>query len=381
MLDIADALPAEFGTPRRKRPEARRDHPRHQPEGLGGRSPCRAPVACRIGRSGSSPGRPSPSASPGWSSLVLVSILRAATGAAASSVDIWPPRRHDRRPRPGSTTVLSLIVGIALAWALNRLRFPGRDLDRRPLRLGHRHPRPHHRLRPARRLGPRRLGQRSVARAHRPAARTADLRPRRHPRGPRHPRCQLRRAHPPRPPRRHPRSAAQDGPEPRPLAPCSASPSSTGRCSARPCPASAPSSSSSPSPASPSCCCWAAAPPTRRWKSPSTPPSASISTSPARCNWPSCRSPSAPPSSSPPPPLPRCRPPRAARARRAGATPAAVRSLQWAILAVGIVGFALPLARHPGRRHRPGHHRRSPSAKLLARPRHQPRASAPAPPR
>lgn len=62
----------------------------------------------------------------GLVALVLVSILRAATGAAASSVDIW----HlvvMTSTQAGLTTVLSLIVGMALAWALNRLRFPGRD--------------------------------------------------------------------------------------------------------------------------------------------------------------------------------------------------------------------------------------------------------------
>lgn len=59
--------------------------------------------------------------------LVLVSILRAATGAAASSVDIWRLVVMTST-QAALTTVISLIVGIALAWALNRLRFPGRDL-------------------------------------------------------------------------------------------------------------------------------------------------------------------------------------------------------------------------------------------------------------
>lgn len=59
--------------------------------------------------------------------LVLVSILRAATGAAASNVDVW--RLVGMTATQATlTTILSLAVGIALAWALNRLRFPGREL-------------------------------------------------------------------------------------------------------------------------------------------------------------------------------------------------------------------------------------------------------------
>lgn len=59
--------------------------------------------------------------------LVLVSILRAATGAAASSVDVWRLLVMTAT-QAALSTILSLGVGIALAWALNRLRFPGRDL-------------------------------------------------------------------------------------------------------------------------------------------------------------------------------------------------------------------------------------------------------------
>jgi thiamine transport system permease protein len=59
--------------------------------------------------------------------LVLVSILHAATGAADSNVDVG--RLVGMTATQATlTTILSLIVGIALAWALNRLRFPGRDL-------------------------------------------------------------------------------------------------------------------------------------------------------------------------------------------------------------------------------------------------------------
>lgn len=61
--------------------------------------------------------------------LVLWSILAAATGepGAGSRVDIAHLLRMTAI-QAGLTTVLSLAVGIALAWALNRLRFRGRDL-------------------------------------------------------------------------------------------------------------------------------------------------------------------------------------------------------------------------------------------------------------
>lgn len=58
--------------------------------------------------------------------IVLASILRSATGAAESRVDIWRLIVMTTT-QAALSTVLSLIVGIALAWALNRLRFPGRD--------------------------------------------------------------------------------------------------------------------------------------------------------------------------------------------------------------------------------------------------------------
>lgn len=63
----------------------------------------------------------------GLVALALVSILRAATGAKASSVDIGR-LVFMTATQASLSTVLSLLVGIALAWALNRLRFPGRDL-------------------------------------------------------------------------------------------------------------------------------------------------------------------------------------------------------------------------------------------------------------
>lgn len=59
--------------------------------------------------------------------LVLVSILRAATGAPGSSVDVWRLVVMTTT-QAALSTVLSLAVGIALAWSLNRLRFPGRGL-------------------------------------------------------------------------------------------------------------------------------------------------------------------------------------------------------------------------------------------------------------
>jgi thiamine transport system permease protein len=60
---------------------------------------------------------------------VLYAIFAASTGAAgsASRVDI-PHLLRMTSIQAGLTTVLSLLVGMALAWALNRLRFPGRDL-------------------------------------------------------------------------------------------------------------------------------------------------------------------------------------------------------------------------------------------------------------
>lgn len=61
--------------------------------------------------------------------LVLWAILAAATdsGGGASRVDI-PHLLRMTSIQAGLTTMLSLLVGMALAWALNRLRFPGRDL-------------------------------------------------------------------------------------------------------------------------------------------------------------------------------------------------------------------------------------------------------------
>src|SRR6218665_964349 len=62
-------------------------------------------------------------------SLVLWAILAAATDAtsASSRIDI-PHLLRMTTIQAGLTTILSLAVGMALAWALNRLRFPGRDL-------------------------------------------------------------------------------------------------------------------------------------------------------------------------------------------------------------------------------------------------------------
>ncbi len=61
--------------------------------------------------------------------LVLWAILAAATGSegSAARVDI-PHLLRMTVQQAGLTTILSLAVGTALAWALNRLRFPGRDL-------------------------------------------------------------------------------------------------------------------------------------------------------------------------------------------------------------------------------------------------------------
>ena len=61
--------------------------------------------------------------------LVLWAIFAAATGGggSASRIDI-PHLLRMTSIQAGLTTVLSLLVGAALAWSLNRLRFPGRDL-------------------------------------------------------------------------------------------------------------------------------------------------------------------------------------------------------------------------------------------------------------
>lgn len=60
--------------------------------------------------------------------LVLWAIVSAATtGNTGSRVDILHLLRMTSL-QAGLTTILSLLVGAALAWALNRLRFPGRDL-------------------------------------------------------------------------------------------------------------------------------------------------------------------------------------------------------------------------------------------------------------
>ena len=60
--------------------------------------------------------------------LVLWAILAAATGGAGGSrIDI-PHLLRMTSIQAGLTTLLSLLVGAALAWSLNRLRFPGRDL-------------------------------------------------------------------------------------------------------------------------------------------------------------------------------------------------------------------------------------------------------------
>ncbi|WP_240230406.1 hypothetical protein [Devosia lacusdianchii] len=61
--------------------------------------------------------------------LVLWAIFAAATSAegSASRIDIAHLLRMTSI-QAGLTTILSLAVGMALAWALNRLRFPGRDL-------------------------------------------------------------------------------------------------------------------------------------------------------------------------------------------------------------------------------------------------------------
>jgi thiamine transport system permease protein len=65
----------------------------------------------------------------GLIALVLWAILAAATGSEGSTsrIDIAHLLRMTSI-QAGLTTILSLAVGVALAWALNRLRFPGRDL-------------------------------------------------------------------------------------------------------------------------------------------------------------------------------------------------------------------------------------------------------------
>ena len=62
--------------------------------------------------------------------LVLAAILAAAAGEPAnptSRVNV-PQLVWMTTIQAGLTVILSLLVGVALAWALNRLRFPGRDL-------------------------------------------------------------------------------------------------------------------------------------------------------------------------------------------------------------------------------------------------------------
>lgn len=60
--------------------------------------------------------------------LVLGAILVAASGGdSGSRIDI-PHLLRMTSIQAGLTTILSIAVGAALAWALNRLRFPGRDL-------------------------------------------------------------------------------------------------------------------------------------------------------------------------------------------------------------------------------------------------------------
>lgn len=64
----------------------------------------------------------------GLIATVLMAILGAATTPSGTSrVDIAHLLRMTSI-QAGLTTILSLAVGMALAWALNRLRFPGRDL-------------------------------------------------------------------------------------------------------------------------------------------------------------------------------------------------------------------------------------------------------------
>ncbi|KRA97986.1 hypothetical protein ASD83_13065 [Devosia sp. Root685] len=64
----------------------------------------------------------------GLIAAVLWAILEAATEpSSASRIDI-PHLLRMTAIQAGLTMVLSLAVGMALAWALNRLRFPGRDL-------------------------------------------------------------------------------------------------------------------------------------------------------------------------------------------------------------------------------------------------------------
>lgn len=65
----------------------------------------------------------------GLVALVLLAILSTAASepAQTSRVDVWHLVSMTTI-QAGLSTILSLLVGTALAWALNRLRFPGRDL-------------------------------------------------------------------------------------------------------------------------------------------------------------------------------------------------------------------------------------------------------------
>lgn len=59
--------------------------------------------------------------------LWTIAAVAAGQSSGASQVDVWHLLRMTSI-QAGLTTVLSLTVGTALAWSLNRLRFPGRDL-------------------------------------------------------------------------------------------------------------------------------------------------------------------------------------------------------------------------------------------------------------
>jgi thiamine transport system permease protein len=67
--------------------------------------------------------------------LLVLLLFRAIVAAAAGQGTALSPATVDlghllrmTAIQAGLSTVLSLIVGVALAWALNRLRFPGRGL-------------------------------------------------------------------------------------------------------------------------------------------------------------------------------------------------------------------------------------------------------------
>ena len=134
------------------------------------------------------------------------------------------------------STVLSLAVGVALAWSLNRLRFAGRGIGDRALCRRDRDAGSGRCVRSADRLGSRWLDQLDSRGAVRHAPRPADLWPRGRRRGACNSRWGLCCAHPPCPPRHNTRARLKTGAKPCADASAALLPSSIGRrCAAR-CP-------------------------------------------------------------------------------------------------------------------------------------------------